>query len=110
MFDNLAVAFRTTTTMGHLGSARRHGDAGFGRTDFVGGVQLRRAVVPGLHVQRQREPVEFDRDELPPGQRPADRAGQDHGHAGGHRLGRRDRASPPGGWRPITWPAATCRA
>ena len=28
--------------------------------------------------------------------------------AGRHRLGSSRPASPPGGWRPITWPAATC--
>ena len=35
--------------------------------------------------------------------------GEDHGRAGGHRHRTSRPASPPGGWRPTTWPAATCR-
>ena len=54
--------------------------------------ELRRHLVSGVHVQRQHQPVEPDRHELPPGRRPGDRAGQDHGRAGGHRLGEADAA------------------
>ena len=38
-----------------------------------------------------------------------DRRSEDHGHAGRRRHRSATRASPRGGSRPTTWPAATCR-
>ena len=59
------------------------------------------ALVPGLHARRPRHDLGADWDEFPSGPVAADCAGEDHGHAGGHRATSRRWASARGGWRPI---------
>ena len=74
--------FESDSPRHHHGDRHRR----LGRRGAADLLDVLRHLVPGLHVQRQREHVEPHRHEPPPRQLAGHRAGEDHGRSSRHRL------------------------